>query len=207
MGGTSGAMIIIVLLIVAVVLGVLIALLVRKKIRSEPASPTAGPTDPFHTGDTDSLRGDPRALKAGDIVEVRGLSYTVRGSLRLSEGSWSWSEHLLDDARGSQVWLGVEEDPDLVLSLWTPVEGSELRPGPKQIEFEGRTYRSDESGSAQYRSEATTGLREQGTVRYHDYEADDGALLGFESYGDAGWEISTGEELSRYDVRIYPTQA
>ncbi|WP_243791297.1 DUF4178 domain-containing protein [Saccharopolyspora gloriosae] len=164
---------------------------------------TARPTDPFHTGDEDSLRGDPRALKAGDIVEIRGLSYTVRGTLRLSEGGWGWAEHLLDDAKGAQLWLAVEEDPDLELTAWTPVEDAG-EPGAKRIEFGGRSYELEESGSATFRSEATTGLSEQGTVRYQDYEAEDGALLGFESYGESGWEAATGEELSRYDVRIYP---
>lgn len=206
MNGILGTTLVVLLIVVAV-LGAFIAIQLRKRNGAERTSARGEPTDPFHTGDTDSLRGDPRSLEAGDIVELRGLSYTVRGSVRLSEGGWTWSEHLLDDAKGTQVWLGVEEDPDLVLSLWTPVEEAELSPGPKEIEFDGRTYRSEESGTATYRSEATTGLSEQGTVRYHDYESSDGAMLGFESHGDAGWEISTGEELTRYEVRIYPASA
>lgn len=206
MDGIIVAPLVILLLVVVAVLVVIVVMRLREKNRAESASTSSEPTDPFHTGDTDSLRGDPRSLKAGDIVELRGLSYTVRGSVRLSEGGWTWSEHLLDDAKGTQVWLSVEEDPDLILSLWTPVEDTELSPGPKEIELDGRTYRSDESGSADYRSEATTGLSEQGTVRYHDYESSDGPMLGFEAYGDAGWEVSTGEALTRYDVRIYPVQ-
>ncbi|GGI67841.1 hypothetical protein GCM10011581_00910 [Saccharopolyspora subtropica] len=191
--------VIVVLLVVAV-----IAVIMGVRARRVTPEPPKRPTDPFHTGDQDSLRGDPRALRAGDIVEVRGRTYTVRGTVRLSEGSWHWSEHLLDDAKGGQVWLAVEEDPDLILSLWTPVADAG-QPGPKTIDFGGRTYHSEESGSATFRSEATTGLAEQGTVRYHDYEASDGSLLGFESYDGADWEASTGEELSRYDVLLYPT--
>ncbi|GAB3282535.1 DUF4178 domain-containing protein [Parasphingorhabdus pacifica] len=202
-----GATLVVLVVVILAVLGAAIAMWLRTRKQKQPAGDAGGPTDPFHTGDVDSLRGDPRELTAGDIVEVRGLSYTVRGTVRLSEGGWTWSEHLLDDAKGEQAWLSVEEDPDLILSLWTPVEADELSPGPKEVEYDGRTYRSDESGSADYRSEATTGLSEQGTVRYHDYEGADGAMLGFEAYGDAGWEVSTGETLSRYDVRIYPASA
>lgn len=190
------------IVLVGVVVAVASCVMLYRRMRATPQE-TARPTDPFHTGDQDSLRGDPRALKAGDIVEIRGLSYTVRGTLRLSEGGWGWAEHLLDDAKGTQVWLAIEEDPDLELTLWTPVDDAG-EPGAKHIEFGGRGYEREESGSATFRSEATTGLAEQGTVRYQDYEADDGALLGFESYGDSGWEAATGEELSRYDVRIYP---
>ncbi|WP_228717497.1 DUF4178 domain-containing protein [Allosaccharopolyspora coralli] len=194
---------IVVLLIVAVVATVLGVLAIRRS-REGRQQPAARPVDPFHTGDQDSLRGDPRALKAGDIVEIRGITYTARGTLRMSEGGWTWSEHLLDDAKGTQLWLGVEEDPDLILSAWTPLAESGLAPGPATIEHDGRTFRSDESGSAEFRSEATTGLDDSGTVRYHDYEGPDGALLSFEAYGDAGWEAALGETLSRYDVTIYP---
>lgn len=194
-------LLLVVIAVVAVVLGV------KRRAEHREGASRQRPTDPFHTGDQDSLRGDPRSLKASDIVEVRGESFTVRGTLRLSEGGWAWAEHLLDDAKGKQVWLAVEEDPDLELSLWTPVEadaGEPPRPGPKTVEFAGRTYTSEDSGTAHFRSEATTGLDEHGEVRYHDYEAADGSLLGFESYGEADWEVSRGEELSRYDVRIYP---
>ncbi len=193
----------VVLLIIAVAATVFGVLALRRS-RARREQHTAGPVDPFHTGDQDSLRGDPRALKAGDIVEIRGLTYTVRGTLRMSEGGWTWSEHLLDDAKGNQLWLGVEEDPDLILSAWTPLPDSELRPGPATIEHDGRTFRSDESGTAEFRSEATTGLDDSGTVRYHDYEGPEGALLSFEAYGDAEWEAAVGETLSRYAVTIYP---
>ncbi|MDI2030712.1 DUF4178 domain-containing protein [Saccharopolyspora sp. TS4A08] len=199
------ALLVVLVLLLVVVAVVAVVLGVRARRGERPGESRAGaPQDPFGTGDQDSLRGDPRALKAGDIVEIRSTTYTVRGSLRLDEGGWSWSEHLLDDSRGTQVWLAVEEDPDLVLTLWTPVTGVGA-PGAPTIEHEGRTYRSGESGSANFRSEATTGLDAQGTVRYHDYESSDGALLGFESYGGAAWEATAGEKLGRYDVLIYPT--
>ncbi|GAA2337091.1 hypothetical protein GCM10009854_11450 [Saccharopolyspora halophila] len=198
---TGLLILVVVLLIIAVVVAVVMGMRARKA-----SSPSRGdaPKDPFNTGDQDSLRGDPRELKAGDIVEIRGITYTVRGSLRLDEGGWKWDEHLLDDSKGDQLWLSVEEDPDLEMAAWTPVTGAP-EPGPKSLEFEGRTYRSDESGTAKFRSEATTGLDEAGSVRYHDYEAPDGSMLSFEAYGDAGWEASTGTELGRYDVLIYPT--
>ncbi|SDD95127.1 DUF4178 domain-containing protein [Actinokineospora iranica] len=200
-------LVVVLIVVVAVAVGALVtAVVLRNKNK---VSPKKAPVDPFADNDHHAVYGDPRALKAGDLVELRGESYAVRGSLRLDEGGWTWSEHLLEKADGERVWLSVEEDPNLVLVAWTEQsEGSDdstaLEPGPKSLSYQGKQYRSDESGRAAYRSEATTGLTAEGTVRYHDYESGDGALLSFEAYGDAGWEVSTGVSLSTYDIRIYP---
>ncbi|WP_232330450.1 DUF4178 domain-containing protein [Nocardia fusca] len=191
-----------VLLVVAlVVAGVALFLLVRKK--NEPAVP-AGPVDPFADKDSDALRGDPRALKAGDIVDIFGETYTVRGSLRLKEGGYQWSEHLLDTARGTRKWLSVEEDPDLELVLWTETPGVPAA-GGEEIEYDGKTFRLDESGRAQYVGEATTGLTPSGTVAYHDYAAADGTRLSFEDFGESGKkEAAIGQVLYRSAIMIYP---
>lgn len=191
-----------VLLVVAlVVAGVALFLLVRKK--NEPAV-AAGPVDPFADKDSDTLRGDPRALKAGDIVDIFGETYTVRGSLRLKEGGYQWSEHLLDTASGTRKWLSVEEDPDLELVLWTETPGVPAA-GGDEIEYDGKTFRLDESGRAQYIGEATTGLTPSGTVAYHDYAAADGTRLSFEDFGESGKkEAAIGQVLYRSAIMIYP---
>jgi hypothetical protein len=191
-----------VLLVVAlVVAGVALFLLVRKK--NEPAV-AAGPVDPFADKDSDALRGDPRALKAGDIVDIFGETYTVRGSLRLKEGGYQWSEHLLDTASGTRKWLSVEEDPDLELVLWTETPGVPAA-GGDEIEYDGKTFRLDETGRAQYVGEATTGLTPSGTVAYHDYAAADGTRLSFEDFGESGKkEAAIGQVLYRSAIMIYP---
>ncbi|MDG4762687.1 DUF4178 domain-containing protein [Solwaraspora sp. WMMD406] len=180
----------------------------RTRVRSSATKSSGrGPVDPFHSGDTDALRGDPRRLAPGDIVEIRGQSYAVRGSLHFAEGSWTWSEHFLDDARGAKVWLSVESDPDLEVVLWTeaaPDPG--LRPGAPSIDHAGRRYRLDESGQARFTSVGATGLAPSGTVRYHDYTAPDNARLSFEGYGDSPrWEVGLGEVLHRAELMIYPS--
>jgi hypothetical protein len=196
-------------LILLAILVVLVAILVilvaaRRQVRRAATATPSPPADPFRDTESDALRGDPRTLKPGDIVEVHGISYAVRGSLHFAEGSWSWAEHLLDDAAGGKRWLSVEEDPDLILALWTEVRGATVQPGPETIEFDGRRYVSDESGSARFTGVGTTGLDPAGTVAYHDYKAPDGALLSFERYGDAGWEVGRGEPLNRFELRVYP---
>jgi hypothetical protein len=193
------------------VAGVVIAVVAVRRARRK-ATPTAHkrPADPFRTvdDDADALRGDPRRIAPGDIVDIRGVSYGVRGTLRFTEGDWGWAEHLLDDARGRKVWLSVEEDPDLELALWTEVPSATVEPGSATIDFDGRRYTRDESGRAGYTATGTTGLNPTGTVRYQDYTAPDGALLSFESYGEgARWEAGRGERLHRAEVQIYAQSA
>ncbi|MEU5562972.1 DUF4178 domain-containing protein [Micromonospora musae] len=182
--------------------GVAIAVVALRRSRQRP--PEAAPTDPLRDQDADALRGDPRRLRPGDLVEIRQVSYLVRGTVRLVEGGWSWVEHLLDDAQGVRRWLSVEEDPELELVLWNAEAGATVTPGAPTIDFAGRTYSWKESGQARFTATGATGLDPAGTMRYHDYQATGGARLSFEAYGEAGWEVARGELLHRAEVMIYP---
>lgn len=176
----------------------------RKNTRkSEPAGPPP-PVDPFADADTDVLRGDPRRIKAADLVELYGKTLAVRGTLRLSEGDYQWAEHFLDTGTGVKRWLSVEADPDVEMVLWEELTGTDLQPGPRELSHEGVSFKSDEKGKAKYVSEATTGLAPTGTLRYHDYAGPDGQKLSFEAYGDdAKWEVAKGLTLDRNQVTIY----
>ena len=204
---SSSLLLIVAALVLVVALVALVAALVAVAVaRRRAAGPVApAPQDPFADRDHDALRGDPRALKPGDLVEIRSHTYAVRGTLRFDEGGWHWAEHLLDDAHGDKIWLSVEEDPDLELALWREVRQATVAPGAKTVDFDGRSYASDESGRATYTSTGSTGLATTGTMRYHDYEARDGALLSFERFGESEqWEVGRGDKLQRYEVQIFP---
>lgn len=197
---------------VAVVAAVLAA---RARRRPSASDPRAAPADPFRDTDADALRGDPRLLKPGDIAEVRGRSFSVRGSLRFSQGASTWSEHLLDDAEGGKVWLSVEEDPDLEIVLWRQVPSATVRPGQPTVDFDGRRYTRDEAGHANFTGVGSTGLAAAGQAEYQDYAAPDGALLSFERFaatasppaapwaGWSDWEVARGERLHRAELRIF----
>ncbi|WP_116248256.1 DUF4178 domain-containing protein [Nocardiopsis sp. FIRDI 009] len=193
------------LLLLVIVIGILIAVVIGsnrsrgKESTMKSAQPT--PRDPFAPeGDT---TGDPRTLKAGDMLDWGHERTWIRGSLRLSEGGFTWSEHFLE-VDGGKRWLSVEEDPDLELVLWTARPDTELTPHAKTLEFEGVTYRLEERGSGSYRSEGTTGLRAQGGLDYADYESADGRLLSFERFDHGGWEVATGQKILPGSFTIYP---
>lgn len=203
------ALVLFLLLTAAVTAIVIIALRARRsRVRPLPA-----PADPFspdgHTA------GDPRTLKAGDMVEYLGERLFVRGSLRLTEGGFSWSEHFLDamdGPGGTRRWLSVEEDPDLEVVLWTEYDGASagepLTPSVRTLTVEGVDYHRTEHGTAAYRSEGTTGLGESGRVEYADYEGPRGRCLAFERFLGAGgrgiWEASLGETVPQGTLTIYP---
>ncbi|KXK59241.1 DUF4178 domain-containing protein [Micromonospora fluostatini] len=186
------------------VAGVVIAIVAVQRSKQKPKAQQRAGGDPFRDRDSDALRGDPRRLTPGDIVEIRGVSYAVRGSIQLVEGGWSWAEHLIDDAQGTKRWISVEEDPDLELVLWAAEPGATVTPGAPTIDFAGRRYSWEETGQARYTAVGTTGLDPNGTMRYHDYRGPGGARLSFEAFGSANWEVAQGELLHRGEVMIYP---
>ncbi|MFW0783210.1 DUF4178 domain-containing protein [Gordonia sp. CPCC 206044] len=202
-----------ILLIIIVALLAIIAVVVlfnflgaRKTRRAEEEAlheRAHGPRDPFSTADDDSVRGDPRTLKPGDLVDLRGSTFAVRGTLQLSQGGFRWTENFLDTGTGRKAWISVEDDPDLEVVLWHELTGVTLTPGPATLELDGHRYVSDESGGADFTSVGTTGLTARGSMRYHDYEAGD-ERLSFEDFG-SGWECARGEVIDRGEYRIYPT--
>jgi hypothetical protein len=142
------------------------------------------------------------------MVDYLGVTYFVRGSLRLKEGGFSWAEHFLDDARGRRTWLSVEEDPDLEVVLWRELPGAGLSPAEKTLVWEGTEYRRVEHGRARYTGEGTTGLGVSGTegaVEYVDYEGTGGRHLSFERFDGGEWEVGLGEEVLLTALTLYPS--
>ncbi|WP_017573075.1 DUF4178 domain-containing protein [Nocardiopsis halotolerans] len=189
------------ILVAVVVIGVVVYVQRSKKQKSTPEPPPQ-PHDPFANAGSDTA-GDPRTLKAGDMIDWGTERTWIRGTLRLSEGGYVWSEHFLE-VEGAKRWLSVEEDPDVELALWTGRPDLDLVPQGKSIELEGVVYKLEEKGSGSYRSEGTTGLRSEGGLDYVDYESDDGRLLAFERFDHGHWEASTGTKVAPGTFTIYP---
>ncbi|WP_133742646.1 DUF4178 domain-containing protein [Actinorugispora endophytica] len=192
----------IIVIIVVVAIAAVVYLLGRSRgaAAKPPAPVPKTPRDPFAEQGTE---GDPRTIKAGDMLDF-GIERTwVRGSLRLSEGGWDWAEHFME-VEGERRWLSVEEDPDVQIVMWTGRPDLSLVPGPKTLEVEGVRYRFVERGTASYRSEGTTGLRESGGMDYADYEAPGGRHLAFERFDHGGWEASLGTDVALGSFTIYP---
>lgn len=193
----------VVVLAVIVVAAVAVAMYLRaKRARERQASAASAPRDPFDPGE--STFGDPRGLKAGDMVEFLGQRLFVRGSLRLREGGYQWSEHFLDDVAGTRRWLSVEEDPDLEVVVWNQLKGTDLQPSAKVLTHDGVEFRRDEDGTATFVSEGTTGLGSSGRVEYVDFEGPGGRYLSFERFDGGEWEAGLGERVLPGTLTVYP---
>lgn len=190
----------IVVLVVVLVVGAAVAVYTLRASRSAPAAAAAAPRDPLAG---DEFITDVRTLRAGDMVDYQGVLYFVRGSLRLTEGGSTWSEHFLDDARGERCWISVEADPDVEVVLWRPTEAV-TEPAGDSMELDGARFRRRERGTARYRSEGTTTVAEQGSVDYVDYRGDGDRALSFERFDGGPWEAGTGEPVILSALRVYP---
>lgn len=189
------------ILIVGIVIGVLVY--TQRSRAQKQDTPPPPPQDPFAAPGTTDTAGDPLAIKAGDMIDWGNERTWIRGTLRLSEGGYVWSEHFLE-VEGGKRWLSVEEDPDVELALWTGRPDLTMVPQGKSIELEGVTYKLEEKGSGSYRSEGTTGLKAEGGMDYADYESSDGQLLAFERFDHGSWEVSTGEKIHAGTFTIFP---
>ncbi|OLF08164.1 hypothetical protein BLA60_25245 [Actinophytocola xinjiangensis] len=193
-------LLLVLILLAVVVVGVLVWQRSRADRKPVAAETPGKPVDPLadHQGVTDI-----RTVRAGDMIEYADKLYFVRGSLRLTESGYSWSEHFLDDARGDRVWVSVEEDPDLEVYFWHETDLVDA-PGGKTMEVGGVTYTKEEDGTARYTSEGTTTVAERGSVDYVDYEGPGGKALSFERFDGGRWEAGLGEEIPLPALRVYP---
>lgn len=191
------------LVIVAIFVAIVVVLVARAlQARRQQAEQVNVPRDPFAPGE--STFGDPRTLQAGDMVEYLGERLFVRGSLRLREGGYQWSEHFIDDMDGARRWLSVEEDPDLEVVLWNELKGTDLLPNARTLTHDGVEYRRDEHGTANFTSEGTTGLGSTGQVEYVDFEAKGGRYLSFERFDGGSWDVALGERVPSGTLTVYP---
>lgn len=197
---------VVLLLLLVAALAALALWLVRRaaaRRREEDAQRYAPHPDPFRRAEPLEA-GELRRLGPGDTVTYEGRDWTVRGTLRLDEGGSTWAEHLLDDAT-TKRWLSVEDAEDLEVVLWEAIAAADVdagAAGDRTVTVRGVAYRLQESGTATYTAEGTTGTPASGRCDYADYAAADGALVSFERFGSS-WEVGIGRPIGPRDVTVY----
>ncbi len=205
----SNEQLMLLVVLVAVVVAVVLVRRSRKINRQRAAARAtadrmAEPRDPFKR---DNIGGDPRELKLGDLVEWpgAGTSHAVRGTMRLTEDGYSWWEHFIDPVRGLKRYLSVDpSDGDVEVVVWTEVDEFDIKPGQRQVAFDGIAYKLKEQGTARYTTNGTVNVPSSGQVQYMDYRGEYGRRLSFERFNGGKWELSVGEVIADNQLTIYP---
>lgn len=180
---------------------------VNRQLREEEAlrRRADGPIDPVAA--TSLATCDPKSLAPGYMVTWgdSSVTYTVRGTVTLTEGGSIWREYFVDPIRGAKRYLSVgDEDGDLEVIAWTSISDTDLRPRQHQIAHNNVVYTRVERGEACYRSRGTTDLPPSGCVVYHDYSDGGDRRLSFERFDGGKWELSTGRVVPIRLMTIYP---
>lgn len=142
-------------------------------------------------------------LRLNDIVVYYDGDYSVEGRITYSQGGWHWFSFLLEDG-DKKLWLSVENDEGLELSMWKDITGLMLpSPPPSVVEYEGEIYEIDERGKAVAKSMGRTGRAVESPVEYYDYESESGKYLSVEDWGGEV-EISVGMPVREDELTVFP---
>ncbi len=193
------------ILLLLVAAGVAAVVAYQRKRKAEEAArqkEAATPRDPFAQGhgNEDLLYG----LKVSDVIGYHAKDWVVRGTLRFNDGGYTWSEHLISDAR-DQHWLSVEDDEGISVSIWQRVPPNEVdgEPGARTVTHGQVAYQLHEEGQAAFTAEGTTGTAPSGTARYIDYHGPGEERLSFERFGEQ-WEVSVGHSVLPRVLDVFP---
>ncbi|MBT9313617.1 DUF4178 domain-containing protein [Leptothoe kymatousa] len=143
-------------------------------------------------------------LQLGDIVQYQGNDWVVEGQLIYEQDGFTWQEYLLQDG-GTRVWLSVEEDDWLEVALMTPTKALTISTPepPKELEFQGETYRCTESGTAQMTRIRANQRPTVEQCRFFEYEGPNEKLLSIENWSGE-FEVTVGKAIQPRDITILP---
>ncbi|MFC7393657.1 DUF4178 domain-containing protein [Scopulibacillus cellulosilyticus] len=140
-------------------------------------------------------------LKVGDMVSYELADYQVVGKLTFNDHGYRWYEYQLEGRSGT-IWVNVELDDELEVSVYKKVKKKLSEPIPDKIEMDGIIYYLDEKGTAnvsgQGRSVNVSGMQ----VHYYDFcDENEEKYLSVEIWG-GDIEVSTGACANDYDFEI-----
>jgi hypothetical protein len=167
--------------------------------------PPARGTRPMSPADElRAVHGDVRRLAPGDVVNYELVDWIVERTMSFDEGGAVWVEHMLTDTEsGRKLWLSVEDDDGLEVSIYERVRNADLTPDSRTLVHDGVTYEREERGTATFATRDESGPVDSGTVEYADYSAGS-RQLALERYGSAStWEVSVGKVISEHELDVY----
>lgn len=145
-------------------------------------------------------------LRIGDIVSYDGIDYIIRNRMIYDSHGFKWFEyHLVDTITEKKVWLCVEDDDELEISICEIVDDFDIEePIPKTILYRNEKFYLDEHDSATVYIESETGQEKSTQVEYWDfYTKDDEKGFSIERWGSE-YEFSISHFIEEYQLSILP---
>ncbi|MEB3284385.1 MAG: DUF4178 domain-containing protein [Candidatus Sericytochromatia bacterium] len=145
-------------------------------------------------------------IEVGDVVAYDEVDYLVKNKLTYEEDGFHWYDYLLvDDTTGRECWLSAEDDDGVSVGIYREIDLDSIPPVPRQLTYEGASYRCTENSYAQVRLEREDPSRDTdaGRVEYWDFEAAGDKYLSVLRWGNS-FEASVGREIQPHELTIYP---
>ena len=140
-------------------------------------------------------------LQMGDIVTYDLEDYEVVGKLSYDDHGFKWYAYQLSGSQNS-IWLSVEMDDELELSIYEKIGLKLSEPIPDKIEYEGTSYYLDESGTARVKGVGRGQNVDGINCKYFDFCDDrEEQFLSVEQWGSEV-EVSKGYEIEEYEIKI-----
>lgn len=140
-------------------------------------------------------------VKVGDMLTYDLEDYQVVGKLTLNDHGYQWHEYQLEGA-DKTIWLNVELDDELDVSVYKKIKLKLPEPIPDKIEAEGKTYYLEEKGTANVSGQGRSVNVSGQQVSYYDFsDEDEENYLSVEFWGGDS-EVSQGYAANDYDFNI-----
>jgi hypothetical protein len=140
----------------------------------------------------------------GAVVEVEGRPRLVLGTLRFTSEGRRWEEHCVEGERPwSREWVAIRPRLRETVVEWTARHDLVAEPDLDGLTLDGRDWILDEAGTATYTAVGDTGTGSEGTCDFVEYTSGSDAVLVFESFDGAVWELSTGRRVDPEAVIAY----
>jgi len=146
------------------------------------------------------------SLQVGDVVSYDEIDYVVQNKITFEEGGDTWFDYMLvDAATESEIWLSAEDDDGVTVGIFREVDlDVTVPPVPRSLTHDGHNYRQREHSNANVTVEREDATRSSSSsVEYWEFEAPGERYMTVARWGGS-YEVSVGESIEEYELKIYP---
>ncbi|RAL21795.1 hypothetical protein DL240_13160 [Lujinxingia litoralis] len=136
------------------------------------------------------------SLEIGDVVVHLDETYIVSQRIVNHANGFFWHDYLLYGGSDERLWLSVEDDDELSIALYRPVEWPIHQEPPTEIEYQGQLFRLREKGKSDATISRESGSQTRTTAYSWDYRASSDARLSIQRWGEGEYEVMVGHAVS-----------